>query len=43
VFLAGLSAMFLLDIDLGKFWPLVLIVFGVMVLLGGRWRPGPTR
>jgi hypothetical protein len=39
VFLVLLSGVFLLGIDLGKFWPLILIVLGVAALLGGgRWR-----
>ena len=37
--LSGLAAIFLLGVDLGKFWPIILIVLGVGALLGGgRWR-----
>jgi peptidoglycan/LPS O-acetylase OafA/YrhL len=39
LFLTALSAILLLGIDLGKFWPVILIVLGVAALLGGgRWR-----
>ncbi len=42
--LAGLAAVLLLDIQVGKFWPVLLIVFGLAVLLGGgRWRQLPPR
>ena len=37
--LVAVAVAFLLNIDLGKFWPLILIAIGVMALLGtGRWR-----
>lgn len=40
--LTGLAAVFLLGIDLGKFWPVILIVVGVAALFGGRrWGPNP--
>jgi hypothetical protein len=43
LFLTGLAVVFLLGIDLGKFWPVLLIVLGLAVLLGGRWRPAEPR
>jgi peptidoglycan/LPS O-acetylase OafA/YrhL len=37
--LLALAVAFFLNIDLGKFWPLILIALGVVALLGnGRWR-----
>ena len=46
VLLAALAGIFLLGIDIGKFWPLILIVLGLGALFGGgRWRhrqPPPT-
>jgi peptidoglycan/LPS O-acetylase OafA/YrhL len=37
--LVALATIFLLDVELGKFWPVILIVMGVAALLGGgRWR-----
>jgi peptidoglycan/LPS O-acetylase OafA/YrhL len=39
VILVLLAVIFLLGIDLGKFWPLILIVLGLAALFGGtRWR-----
>jgi drug/metabolite transporter (DMT)-like permease len=43
-FLTALAAVFLLGIDLGKFWPVLLIVLGVAALLGGgRWGSHPPQ
>ena len=36
--LTALAIVFFLDVDLGKFWPVILIIIGVAVLTGGKWR-----
>ena len=36
--LTGIAIVFLLGLDLGLFWPLILILLGVAALSGGIWR-----
>ena len=37
--LIALAVVFLLGIDFGKLWPVILILLGLGALFGGWWRP----
>src|SRR3954466_6183784 len=37
--LTALALVFLLGIDFGKLWPVILILLGLGALFGGWWRP----
>jgi peptidoglycan/LPS O-acetylase OafA/YrhL len=41
--LVALTVIFLLGIDFGKLWPVILIVLGLAALVGGWWRPSAPR
>ena len=36
--LVGLTVLFLIDFDWGKYWPVILILLGIAVLGGSAWR-----
>jgi len=38
--LTGLAILLLLGVELGKFWPVILIIFGGAILIGNSWRRG---
>ncbi len=36
--LVGLTVLFLIDFDWGRYWPVILILLGIAVLGGSAWR-----
>jgi hypothetical protein len=40
IVLTGLAVLFLLGIEIGKFWPVILIIVGGALLFGTGWRRG---